>query len=193
MLALADAGGHDPREISGLLLLEHQTLVVGEELGGIALAGEGAVRVSLRVDADALVDPDELDLRVRLGGLGRVAAEGEADGHDDVVVLADERVDVLGVVSRLGRHHGLGSGCADSLRSGLRALPGELVEVVVVERANVGHDADLEVAGRSAAGIPAAPTVIPLARGQEHDGERGEGCAKGIPMLPHELSFTLGV
>jgi len=38
-----------------------------------------------------------------------------------------------------------------------------------------------------------AATGVPLARGQEHDGERGKRRAKGIPMLPHELSFTLGV
>ena len=77
--ALADAGGDDAGEIASLLLLEDEALVVRQELGRVALAREGGIRVALRVDADALVDTDELDVRVRLGGLGGVAADGEAD------------------------------------------------------------------------------------------------------------------
>ena len=90
MPALADAGGHNAGEVPRLLLLEDEALVVGEQLGGVALAGERAIRVSLLIHADALVDSDELDVRIGLGGLGGVAANGEADRHDDVVVLGDE-------------------------------------------------------------------------------------------------------
>ena len=96
-------------------------------------------RLDVRVD---VVDDREVHVLVLLGGrLGRVA-ELESDGDDRLAVLADHRVDVLGVVGvgvgldlRLGDPH---------LRHGvLQALVRGLVERLVVEATAVGHHAGL--------------------------------------------------
>ena len=93
---LADRGGHDARQIAGLLLLPLEALVVRRQLGHVAAAvREGRVDRAGGVEARRLVDADELDRRVGLGGLVRVGGRREADRHDDVELLVDEGLDVL--------------------------------------------------------------------------------------------------
>ena len=95
---LADAGGDDAGQVAGLGLGEDDALVVREERRRITGAGERRVRLALLVDADALVDADERDVRVGLRGDRRVGPDQEADRDDDVEVLVDERLDVRAVV-----------------------------------------------------------------------------------------------
>ena len=106
-LLLLIRGGHDAGQVARLLLVPAD-----------ALAGSGAYLADRRhprsrglsggrchrwrPGARCLVDADELDVRVRLGGDDGVGAGREADGHDDVVLLVDERLDVLGDVAETG-------------------------------------------------------------------------------------------
>ena len=86
--------GHAGREVAGhegrLVHVEHDAEHVGD----------GRV---IRI-----VDDRELLVRVRLGGRGRVVAEQEADGDDDVAAFVDEGLDVLRVVRLRGGLEELG-------------------------------------------------------------------------------------
>ena len=124
---LADRGRHDAGEVAGLLLAPVDADVVLEALG------------------HALVDADELDVGVGLCRVRGVLTSGEADRHDDVVLLVDEGLDVGGDVRGRLADGELRLGGADGLSPGLRAFPGVLVEVAVVDRADVRDEADLQI------------------------------------------------
>ena len=140
---LGEARGDDAGEVAGLCLGEDDALVVGEQRGRITRAGECGIRNAPLVDADPLVDANELDVRVLASRNRRVGADQEADGHDDVEVLVDERLDVCAVVGDV-----LGDDdvvlATGRLGGGHRALVRGLVERLVLELPDVGDDTDLE-------------------------------------------------
>ncbi len=137
---LADGRGHDAGQVAGLLLAPVDALHVRQEHGRIAGAGEGVVRGAVLVDAGRLVHADELDVGVGQGGIDGVRAGREADRHDDVVVLVDEGLDVGADVGRLRADGVLRLGSADGLGASHGAFPRVLVEVAVVDGADVRHE-----------------------------------------------------
>ncbi len=161
---LAGASRDDAGQVARLLLAPVDALQVRQQDGRIAGAGEGGVGIAVLVDTGGLVDTDELDVRIVLGRLDRVLAGREADGHDDVVLLVHEAQDVGTDVGRGLADGVLRSRRADGLGTRLRAFPGVLVEVAVVDGADVGHDADLQVG-----------TVL---------GQGGCGTGRGLRSLP---------
>ena len=107
------------------------------------------VGVALLVDADrGLVHAHEVDVRVGLGRRHGVGRQVEADRHDDVVLLVDERLDVRLVLGRVLRDGRLRGGRADLGGAVHGALEAVLVVALVVQRADVGDDADLEIGRR---------------------------------------------
>ena len=137
---LGQAGGDDAGEIARLGLGEDDALVVREQRGRVALAGEGR-----RPDApfSSTQTPWSTPMNVMFGlALAAFAVsvpDQEADRHDDVVALVDEALDVRGVVGD----------CFVTITScwppivvgrGLGAFVGRLVERLVLELTDVGDD-----------------------------------------------------
>src|SRR3984885_5823836 len=121
---------------------------VERQLVDVALLGAGQAGRGVRA-----VDDREVLRRVRLGRALSRGGHQEADGDDDAALLAEERVDVRHVVALRG---GLQVLHRDVRVGGMRvlhALPGRLVERLVVDAAGVGHHAGKEAAaGRSPRG-----------------------------------------
>src|SRR5213593_1588966 len=132
LAALGDRPADDAGEIARLGLVEKEALVVR--------------RSGVR---DELINAEELDARVRLRSGERVRTYEETDGHDHVVLLVHEALDVLLVVGDV-----LGDDVlcltADGAGAVLYALPRELVERFVLELPDVRDHADLEAATATA-------------------------------------------
>src|SRR3990172_6823378 len=135
-------------------------------------------------------------------------ANGKAEGDDDVLVLVDERLDVGRVLRLVRRHVCLRFGSTDRVCPALRTFPAVLVEVAVVEGADVGHDADLQIArpaggdgGRCGRGVVADDPAQALANvdlcaaaGGQHQRRGNKGCDKAMPSLnPHLYLLHQGV
>ena len=190
-------------EVAGLLLLEQQP---GDVL-----------RLALH-RGRRRVDDRELLLRELLGDRRHGVGHEEAVADDQVVLLLGERRQVRDVVRvLLGDQHAARD--AELLDGVLQALVGELVERAVVEAADVGDEADLELLaararGRAAAAGAAAPeplSSLPHAAIAERGNGEGEGdgdrperpavhCASfgnpprgtGLPPLPAAQSTSDG-
>ena len=134
-VALADAGGHDAGQITGLRLVEDQALVVGE-----ARAGH---RILTGLE---LVHADEVDVGVFGRCRKRGRADGEADRDDHVEVIVDQGLDVRLVVAGVRGDDRPRLRGADGSGAVLRTQPAVFVEVLVVERPDIGDDADLRIA-----------------------------------------------
>ncbi len=142
---LTDVGSDDAGEVAGLLLAPVQALQVRQELSSVAFAAESGVRIALCGDAGGLVHADELDVGAGLGRGDGVEARGEADGHDDVVLLVDEGLDVRRDVDGLLADGVLRLSGANGLGAGDGTFPAVLVEVAVVDGSDVRHEADLQI------------------------------------------------
>ena len=126
---LADRRGDDAGQVAGLVFLVAELDVVRQ------LGTRGG---------RTLVDADEPDVGVHLGDAARRRAVREAGRDDDVEALVDELLDVRDAVR--GRRRGDErdvAGDAERLGGLGRALVGVLIEVLVVDLADVGCDADL--------------------------------------------------
>src|SRR3984957_17548650 len=136
LAGLAHAGGQVTAEEAVLHGVERQ-------LVDVALLGAGQALRGVRA-----VDDREVLARVRLGRALRRRGHQEADGDDDPALLGQERVDVRHVLALRGglqvlhRDVRVGSGGL------LHALPGRLVERLVVDAAGVGDHAAEELGGR---------------------------------------------
>src|ERR1700722_16394556 len=94
------------------------------------------------------VDDREVLLRVRLGRALRGRGHQEADRDDDSALLAEERVDVRHIVALRGGLQVLHGDVRVAGGSLLHALPGRLVERLVVDAAGVGDHAAEELGAR---------------------------------------------
>ena len=156
----AHRGGDDPGEVPGLLLREHEALVVRRR-----------ARCVYR-----LVDADELDVRVGTSlSERRLHHEGlESDRHHDVVALVHEPLD--GPCVGLGRRRGddgLGR-AVDRLRAGAHPCPRVLDEAAVRERRPVGDQAHARARSCRARGGGSRRRRDRWARDGEHERGRGE-------------------
>ena len=129
----------------------------------------------------------------QMSGLALAAAAVAASrlkpgGDDDVEVLVDERLDERRVVRVRGRDDDRRLGSTDGRGAELGADVGVLVEVLVVDGADVGDDADLQVrasAGSLAAGSLAAGS---LAAGSLAAGSLAAGALDSAPV-PHAATM----
>src|SRR5205823_10518988 len=94
-----------------------------------------------------LINADEFDVRVLLGRVDRRRSQEEPDGHDHVVAVGDELVDVVGVIRRSRGLNELDVGEAQVLLSALHAFPGGLVEATVVNLADIGDQTNANLLG----------------------------------------------
>ena len=135
-------------DLVAALVLRVQARHVADRIAALGLLERQALHV-LRLGLHRrLREVDDAEVRRREGVghlLGRRAHQ-EAVGHDQVVLLARERREVRHVVGLLvgGEHADLGP---ELLLGALEALVGGRVEPAVVEAADVGDDADLDLLG----------------------------------------------
>src|SRR4051812_5753437 len=150
-------------EVAGLLLLERQP--------------DDVLRLALQ-QGGGLVDDRELHRRELLGDRRDGVGHQEAVADDQVVLLLGERRkvrDVVGVL--LGDQHAALD--PQLLDRALEALVRELVERAVVDAADVGHEADLDLlalrrAGRGAAARAASAVVVAAAARRRAEGADGQ-------------------
>src|SRR5919202_1189881 len=99
-----------------------------------------------------LLDANEFDVWVCVGGVSRLLAEVGTHRDDHVIIVGDKLIDVLPVVVRASGLDDLG-GAANRLCSGLHTHPGRVVEAFVTQLRNVGDHTDLKLfAARSTHG-----------------------------------------
>src|SRR4051812_7965997 len=157
-------------EVPGLLLLEDEALHV---LGLVLERGVG------------LVDDREVHVgELRGHGVERVGHE-ETDADDEVVLLLGQRREVRDVVG-VGLRDEDAAGDAELLDGVLEALVGQEVERAVVQAADVGDDADLDLLalrrarrGAAAAAAAAAVVVAAAAAAAGRDAEGADGQREG--------------
>ena len=141
----------DAEQVHGI---RHHALYIAHDVGlghvtgdqahqvGALLLGEGQASHVGQVDGSVVHDDEEL-FRVVFGSLLGGVRQHPAHADDQIVFFVDEGVDV-----------GLIVGVSPALQElnlefvfgqSLQARPGELVEGLVVDAANVGHHADLDL------------------------------------------------
>ena len=131
--ALRDRRREDAGDVARLVLGEEQRLAVRHPALVVPLAGDA-------------VDGDELDVGVGLGRIAQRIAEQEADADDDVRAAIGELRDVGGVVRLARRLDVLGLEAGRGRFGGCQhALVGRLVEALVVDATDVGHETDLDL------------------------------------------------
>jgi len=123
--------------------------------------GEGDDRQVAAGFARGLVHADEAAIRPLVRGEAGVFLQTKADGDDEVVAVQQESLDVLGSVARVHRRDEIGAVDESLVQRLLHALPGRLVEAVIVHPAIGGDEAD-------------AKNVPPRATGQGGKVARGE-------------------
>lgn len=179
-----------------LVGLGHETRHVARGVAGVGLGedqagdvGRGGLLVL------ELVDTDELDVGVRLGGGHRGLGHEEADSDDRVVLLVGELLEVVRVVLRV---LGLDVLRLDAVAlEGLDAFPGGLVEVLVVDRAGVGDESDAErlrrgavLGGRRACRRSLVSPVLPPQPARTRARAAGAATRKGLAFIG---VYSLGV
>jgi len=132
---LGHACGQVPRQEGGLVGLEGQTANIGQVSGGTAVLAFDSTGPAIWV---GVVNDGEFLSRVSLGSGGGINAQQEADGDDEILLVGEHLLDVLGIIGLLGGLQELAVH-AELVNGILDTFPGGGVEGLVVHATQVGH------------------------------------------------------
>ena len=153
---LGHAGGQVTGQEGSLVGLEGQAAHIVHDRGGTAILAFNRTGIAVRV---GVVDDGELLVGVGFGSRGGIHAHQEADGDDQVILLADQLLDVLGVV-------GLLVGFEDTCRQFpaviclLDTLPAQVVEGLVIDAAGIGDHANTDLGEGRVAGCRGSRSLV---------------------------------